>query len=166
MGPVSGWQYAMGVYRAPAGAINMASGQFTAAGGILPNIRGLIFPYGADAALWISAAGVGLSGGETATAEERGIRTLLPRFPASVRPAIESNLSIRESSRADGPFVVLPGVIGAEAAAAGAEGSYDPVAQVCYGPEADRSTQPDPGAGPPAMIYVAPFWPTGGPAGP
>lgn len=162
VGPVSGWQYAMGVYRAPAGSISMASGEFTAGGAILPNIRGLIFPYGADAAIWISATAVGMQAGQSATAEERGIRTLLPSFPPAIRPAIEGNLSMRESTRSDGPFVVLPGVLSAQAAAAGAQGSYDPVAQVCYGPESAESVQPDPSSQPPAVIYVAPFWPSGG----
>ncbi|MEE6288518.1 DUF4157 domain-containing protein [Georgenia sp. MJ173] len=158
VGPVSGWQYAMGVYRAPAGSVAMASGQFTAAGQIMPNIRGLIFPYGADAALWISVAAFGLQGDASATAEERGIRTLLPSFPPAVRPVIESNLSVRETTRSDGPFVILPGMLGAEAAVAGAQGSYDPVAQVCHGPEDDQSRPDESGGAPPAVIYVAPFW--------
>lgn len=162
IGPVSAWQYAMGVYRAPAGSISMATGQFTAGGGILSNIRGLIFPYGADAAIWISATAYGMQGGQSATAEERGIRTLLPTFPSAIRPAIESNMSVRETTRTDGPFVILPGVLSAEAAAAGAQGSYDPVAEVCYGPESNQSEAADPAAPPPAVIYVAPFWPAGG----
>lgn len=160
VGPVSAWQYAMGVYRAPAGAISMATGEFTAAGGILPNIRGLIFPYGADAALWVSATAAGLSTEPSATAEERGIRTLLPRLPVALRPSVEQGMSTVETTRSDGPFVVLPSVISADAAIAGAEGSYDPVAQVCLPPEADQST-PESSSHQPAIIYVAPFWPTG-----
>jgi Domain of unknown function (DUF4157) len=160
MGPLSAYQYAMGVYRAPAGAISMATGEFTAAGGILPNIRGLIFPYGADAAIWISAAAVGLSGPPSATADERGIRTLLPGLPAALRPTIEQHGSVTETTRTDGPFVMLPGMLSASAAIAGAEGSYDPVAQVCYGPDADQSTSPEEMEIPPAIIYVAPYWPS------
>ncbi|MEH1127350.1 eCIS core domain-containing protein [Micromonospora sp. CPCC 206061] len=160
LGPVSAYQYAMGVYRAPAGAVSMATGEFTAAGGMFANIRGLIFPYGADAAIWISAAA--LSGPPSGTADERGIRTLLPSLPPLLRPAIEQQSSMTESTRSDGPFVVLPNMISAEAAIAGANGSYDPVAQVCYAPEpatdeAQSLTMP---AAPPAIIYVAPFWPT------
>jgi hypothetical protein len=159
VGPVSGWQYAMGVYRAPAGSISMATGEFSSTGGIMTNIKGLIFPYGADAAIWISATAAGLRAGESATADDRGIRTLLPRLPALVRPSIEGNLSVKESTRSDGPFVMLPGVLDADAALAGAQGSYDPVAEVCYGPDAAPSSSPDGAAPPPAVIYVAPFWP-------
>jgi hypothetical protein len=159
IGPVSAYQYAMGVYRAPAGAIAMANGQFTpAAGGILPNIKGLIFPYGADAAIWISAAA--LSGPPSATAEERGIRGLLPSLPAPIRPVIESQTSMRETERGDGPFVMLPGLLSEQAAIAGAQGSYDPVAEVCLPPETNQSTAADPLAPQPAIIYVAPYWPT------
>ncbi len=68
---------------------------------------------------------------------------------------------MRESTRADGPFVVLPNMLTADAAAAGAKVSYDPVAEVCYGPEGNQSAQPDPSTVPPAVIYVAPHWPTG-----
>lgn len=159
VGPVSGWQYAMGVYRAPAGSISMATGEFTAAGGIMTNLKGLIFPYGADAAIWISATGAGLSLGESATAEERGIRTLLPSLPAALRPAVEGNLSVRETTRSDGPFVKLPGLLSADAAVAGAQGSYDPVAEVCYGPDGNQSSSAEDAGPPPAVIYVAPFWP-------
>lgn len=158
IGPLSGYQYAMGVYRAPAGAISMATGEFSASGRFLPNIRGLIYPYGADAAIWISAGAAGLSGPASATAGDRGIRTLLPGLPRALRPTIEGNVSMVESARSDGPFVVLPQLLTEQAAVAGAEGSYDPVAQVCYGPEADRSTQPEESGGPMAVIYVAPFW--------
>lgn len=160
VGPVSAYQYAMGVYRAPAGAISMATGEFTAAGRILPNIRGLIFPYGADAAIWIATGAAGLSGEPSATADERGIRTLLPGLPAPLRSTIEQHGSVTETTRSDGPFVVLPGLVSAEAAIAGAQGSYDPVAQVCHGPDAASSSQPEDAAVPPAIIYVAPFWPT------
>ena len=33
----------------------------------------------------------------------RGIRTLLPQLPASLRPAIEQHTSVTESTRSDGP---------------------------------------------------------------
>lgn len=157
VGPVSAYQYVVGVYRAPAGAISMASGEF-AAGGILPNIRGLIFPYGVDAAIWISAAA--LSGPPSATAEQRGIRTLLPSLPSAIRPTVEQHGAMTESIRTDGPFVVLPGMLSAEAAIAGVEGSYDPVAQLCYGQEASESRPPEQTEVPRAVIWVAPFWPT------
>lgn len=156
VGPVSGWQYAMGVYRAPAGSISMASGQFTPAGRIMPNLRGLVFPYGADAAVWVSVTAFGLQGDASATAEERGIRSLLPSFPPAVRPVVESNLDVRETTRSDGPFVVLPGLVGVDEAVAGAQGSYDPVAEVCYPPE--TQSHPEDAGGPPAVIYVAPYW--------
>ena len=151
LGPVSAYQYLMGVYRAPAGAISMASGQFTPAGGVLADLRGLVFPYGVDAAIWISAAAV--SGPPSATAEERGIRGLLRAWPPEVRTAVEAQPRVRESVRSDGPFVVLPQVLSPAEALAGARGGYDPVARVCYAASTPQQSSAQ-GRTQPTVIYV------------
>ena len=56
IGPLSLYQRLMGVFRAPPGAINLATGEFAASGSRLANLRGQFFPYGADAMIWISGA--------------------------------------------------------------------------------------------------------------
>lgn len=158
VGPVSLYQYVAGVYRAPAGAISMATGELTATSRMLPNIRGLIFPYGADAAIWFSAAAVSPP---SATANERGIRSLLVPTPPAIRQAAQAHLGDPDSSRSDGPFIALSNLIGADQAIAGALGAYDPVRQVCGGPEASAGVEQPSGAPPPPMvILVAPLWPT------
>lgn len=166
VGPMSLYQYVAGVYRAPAGAISAGgTGQFTARGTILNNLYGQIIPYGADAGIYIAAGTAAAAVGPSSTADERGIRSLVASLPPTLQPLAENYQGDVQTSRSDGPFVALPGLVSPSAAVAAAQGSYDPVEQVCYSADATESEMSDGPGSPPAMIFVAPFWPEAGQAG-
>lgn len=101
VGPVSAYQRLMGVYRAPAGVIDLASGQFTASGSRLANITGQFFPYGADAMIWISGAAIGSRlSPSTSSDYERGLYRPIYNMLGTTAPLPTTQLS-------DGPFIFL-----------------------------------------------------------
>ncbi|MBZ0314894.1 MAG: DUF4157 domain-containing protein [Anaerolineae bacterium] len=140
VGPVSAYQRMMGVYRAPAGQINMLTGEFTASANPLANITGQFWPYGADMLIW---AGAGLVGSQlspsTPQAAERGVFSSTPLYDfMRMQPPPPV------STRSDGPFIFV-----------------DPMALL---PENDLNTlagQPSPLASTmpsvPALIFVEPI---------
>jgi hypothetical protein len=165
VGPVSAYQYLMGVHRASAGTISMSTGAHAAGSvRILPDITGQIFPYGIDAMLWIAAATVSPA---VPGAEERGLPSLgVPSLPYPMRDAVYGMGPQPITSRDDGPFILLPpamiGLDGPDQVAWAAEQHYDPVAAVCL-PSGEVSPAMQSGggsaAGPalPAVIFVVPL---------
>ena len=101
IGPLSLYQRLMGVHRAPAGAVNLATGGFEAGGRFLPNLTGQFFPYGVDGLIWLGAGTIGATlSPATDGARERGVGGLLDGLLARREP-------LPETRRDDGPFVLL-----------------------------------------------------------
>jgi Domain of unknown function (DUF4157) len=105
VGPVSFYQWLAGVYRAPAGAISMGSGAFTAGGRVLGNLTGQFWPYGVDALIWLGAAAASPA---APGAEQRGLPSLgIPVVPYPVRDLLYG-VPPPVTTRTDGPFIELP----------------------------------------------------------
>jgi hypothetical protein len=104
IGPVSAFQRLMGVWRAPAGAINLtgpAAGLFTPTGEVLPNLTGqFLFPYGADVGIAIAGGtGISLIPGSVSEEEARS-RSLFSAF-------VSASGGQSFSGTVDGPIVVV-----------------------------------------------------------
>jgi Domain of unknown function (DUF4157) len=150
MGPLSAYQRMMGVYRAPAGSINMLTGEFTASGNALANITGQFFPYGVDAMLWLSAGFMGsMASPSREGAADRGMFSPLYSLVRDQQP-------LPFTERSDGPFMIMPPA--SDAGVLGDGGlATDPISQL-YTPNSQSSIAP--GASPlPAIILVVPTLP-------
>ncbi len=103
VGAVSLYQRLMGVYRAPAGSINLLTGEFTASGNALANITGQFWPHGIDGLIWASASVMGsaLSPMQPG-ANERGIPLYRP-----VHDLIGNQSPLSMNERHDGPFIFV-----------------------------------------------------------
>jgi hypothetical protein len=155
IGPLSAYQRLMGVYRAPAGQINLLTGQFTASGSRLANLTGQFFPYAVDGMIWVTAAHVGSTLSPTTPGgRERG-------FTPALRSLLAGRAPLPETERSDGPFIFVdPG--------AGMEGATEPDAlsteEENYGlgpgpwsPEAIEEARQRQAAQPmPGVIFVQP----------
>ncbi|WP_437721455.1 eCIS core domain-containing protein [Sorangium sp. So ce861] len=154
VGPISAYQRLAGVYRAPAGSINLLTGEFTASGSRLANITGQFWPYGIDAIIW--ASGAAMASGLSPTTPEGRERGLSPLFASVLaRPPLP------ETSRSDGPFVFVdPAVLSAELGPTSSDQGAE--ANACVAPEPICALPEDgqrgeaPGAGP-AIILVSPL---------
>lgn len=150
VGPVSTYQRLMGVYRAPAGVIDLASGQFTASGSRLANITGQFFPYGVDAMIWVSGAAVGSRlSPSTPRDYERGLYQPIYDMLRTSAPLPTTQLS-------DGPFIFLEqrseGAVGRQ------EGQVSPLLQ---SPALSNESGMRLPSREPAIIFVAPLTPQG-----
>lgn len=100
IGPVSAYQRLMGVYRAPAGAIDLASGAFTPSGGTLANVAGQFWPYGVDVIIWAGAGTMAATSSADPDAFDRGAFPPVYQFLRDTPPLPARQLT-------DGPFVFL-----------------------------------------------------------
>jgi hypothetical protein len=159
VGPVSMYQYLVGVYRAPAGAISMSTGAFAPGGRVLGNVTGQFWPYGVDAMIWLSAAAMSPASED---AGERGVTGALG-LPSSISDLV-SGPPLPVTSLEDGPFIELPiGMLPLDEAAilSAAEAGEDPIRGVCEAPAPeDLQSHPEeftPAEQPtPALILVYP----------
>jgi hypothetical protein len=108
IGPISAYQRLMGVYRAPAGSINMLTGEFTASANRLANITGQFWPYGVDMMIW---AGAGMGGAMMSPSSDadydRGLFSITP-----VYDLMRTRPDQPVTSRSDGPFIFVdPGMM-------------------------------------------------------
>lgn len=141
VGQVSLYQRLMGVYRAPAGSINLLTGEFTASGNVLANITGQFWPYGVDAVIW---AGAGVAGSMVSPARggayERGIFS--PLY-GTIQGIVRTQPPLVATERSDGPFVFIDLPAGP--------------AELPFVPELPFGPQPRAG-GLPAVIFVTPLF--------
>lgn len=102
VGPASGYQYLAGVHRAPAGAINMATGGFTASTRALANVTGQFWPYGMDGLIWATGVGAGvtLSPSSPDAYRDRGMFSPLFGLVGNQSP-------LPMTERTDGPFLFV-----------------------------------------------------------
>lgn len=143
IGPISLYQRLAGVYRAPAGSINMLTGEFTASTNRFANITGQFWPYGVDAMIWGGAITTGV--------------TLSPRTEGSFDRGITSPFySIMAAhpdqpieTRSDGPFIMIdPAMLNTEP-----DASSEDIFPYPIMPFGDVSAQ---GGGMPAIIFIEP----------
>jgi len=103
IGPISAYQRMMGVYRAPAGSINMLTGEFTASGSRLANITGQFWPYGVDMIIWAGAGTMGsMMSPSSDAAYNRGLYSSTPFYNL-----MRSNPNQPVTNRSDGPFIFV-----------------------------------------------------------
>ncbi|MGN9911802.1 eCIS core domain-containing protein [Phytohabitans sp. LJ34] len=111
VGPVSLYQRLAGVYRAPAGSIELATGAFTPSGNALANITGQFWPYGVDAMIWVAAgAGGSMVSPASEGAYDRGLLSPVYDLVGNREP-------LPETSRTDGPFIFVDPYVGGEGTA-------------------------------------------------
>ncbi len=144
IGPLSIYQRLMGVYRAPAGSINILTGGFTPSSNALANVTGQFFPYGMDALLWVGAGAAAMSPAAEG-AYQRGLYSPLYQL-------LGAQTDQPVSTRTDGPFILTdPSMLATPESPIdspldfGAAGMMDPYDWLA------------PAATPPAVIVVQPL---------
>lgn len=98
LGPMSLYQRAAGVYRAPGGTISLETGVWRA-GSRLSSLSGYVFPYSVDVAFWTA-----LAAEPTPDAYQRG---WLPALYGPIADFLRSQPQDSPTSRSDGPFIFL-----------------------------------------------------------